>query len=157
MIIETPTIADLSGLIVESKPMFDEMGFEEYGNAWELESMVQWWSDVVNKDMFDVVVAKEDGRIIGVSVVCYTDKFFWHKGSLHANELAHHAAPDLPTFKRCKIMIKMLDAITEKIKARGAEYFKIGYDPKFKTWGDYLLKKGFIGSSHVLVAKVGAL
>lgn len=159
MLIDTPTLSDLAGLIVESKPMFDEMGFEEYGNAWERESMIEWWTDVITKPMFDIVVAREGGRIIGVSVTAYTNKFFWHKGPLHANELAHHAAPDLPTFKRCKIMILMLDAMITKMKARGAEYFKIGYDPKpqFAAWGRYLLKRGFIDSSHVLVAKVGTL
>lgn len=159
MIIETPTITDLAGLMVESKPMFDEMGFEAYGNAWEYESMVQWWTTVLLAENHDIVVARENNRIVGVSVVAYTNTFFWHKGPLHANELAHHAAPDLHTFKRCKIMILMLNAIYKKAMAKGAEFFKIGYDPKpeFKTWGDYLRKKGFIDSSHVLVRKVGGV
>lgn len=150
---------DLAGLIVESKPMFDEMGFEEYGNAWEYESMVEWWTSVMTTPNHEVLIAKEGNRIVGVSVCCYVNKFFWHKGPLHANELAHHAAPDLPLFKRCKIMIKMLEHMVKTIKAKGAVKYFIGYDPKpqFKAWGDYLRKKGFIDTSHVLMAKVGDL
>jgi len=152
-------MSDLAGLIIESKPMFAEMGFEAYGNAWEYESMVEWWTDVLTKPAFDIIVARENQRIVGVSVVAYTNKFFWHKGPLHANELAHHAAPDLSTVARCRIMITMLDAILEKVKAKGTEYFKIGYDPKpeFAGWGRYLQKRGFIDSSHVLVTKVDGL
>lgn len=159
MLIESPSIEDLGELVKVSKPMFDEMGFEEYGNAWELESMIEWWTDVITKPYFDMVVARENGSIIGVSVVGYVNKFFWHKGPLHANELAHHALPSLPVYKKCKIMIKMLEAMIYKLKEKGVEFFKIGYDPKpeFKAWGDYLKRRGFIDSSHVLVAKVGDL
>lgn len=159
MIIESPTLQDIPELVKESKPMFDEMGFEEYGNNWELESMIEWWTDVINKPVFEILVARENNRIIGVSVACYVNKFFWHKGKLHANELAHHAAPDLPTYKRCKIMIKLLNAMVDIFKTKNVEFFKIGYDPKpqFSAWGDYLMKQGFISSSHVLVAKVGNL
>jgi hypothetical protein len=157
--IETPTLADLPELLKESKPMFEEMGFEEYGNAWDFESMIEWWKTVLTTNHHSIVIARESGRIIGVSVVCYTDRFFWHKGPIHANELAHHAAPDLPTFKRCKIMIKMLAAMIEKMREKGAVRFFIGYDPKpqFAAWGDYLKRKGFIDTSHVLMAKVGGL
>ena len=156
MIIETPTTKDLAGLVIESEAMFREMGFEKYGNDWQYDSMVEWWTDVITKPVYDIVIAKEGPRIVGVSVICYTDRHFWHKGSLQSNELAHHASPDLPTYTRCKIMIKMLDAVIDKMKARGAEYFKIGYDPKpeFAAWGRYLMKRGFIDSSHVLVAKL---
>lgn len=145
--------------MAESKPMFDEMGFEEYGNAWEFDSMVEWWTAVLTTPHHDIVVAREGKRIVGVSVVAYTDKFFWHKGPLHANELAHHAAPDLPTVTRCRIMIMLLDAMIAKARAKGAARFFIGYDPKpmFAGWGRYLAKRGFIDSSHVLVAKVGDL
>lgn len=156
MTIETPTIADLDELVAVSYPMWAEMGFDAYGSQWQKESMIEWWTDVITKSMFDMVLARDKGRIVGVSVICYTNKFFWFKGPLHANELAHHADPSLPTVTRCRIMIKMLDSMIERIKARGAEYFKIGYDPKpeFASWGRYLKSRGFIDSSHVLVAKV---
>jgi len=143
----------------ESKPMFDQMGFEEYGNGWEYDKMVQWWTDVITNPVYDIVIALEGKRLVGVSVVMYQTRHFWHTGAMKACEMAHHAAPDLPTVSRCRIMIQMLAAITEKIKGQGAKYFYIGYDPKpeFAAWGRYLMKKGFIDTSHVLMAKVGDL
>jgi len=159
VIIDTPTLADLPALMVESKPMFDQMGFEEYGNGWEYDKMMQWWIDVISNPIYDIVVAREGNRLVGVSVVMYQTKHFWHTGPMKACEMAHHAAPDLPKITVCRIMIQMLAAITRKIKERGAKYFYIGYDPKpeFKAWGDYLMKKGFIDTSHVLMAKVGEI
>jgi hypothetical protein len=154
MTIDTPTIADLGQLIAESKPMHDEMGF--VGSEWQYDSMVVWWTDVLTKPHYDIVVAREAGRIVGVSVVYYTNTFLWFKGPVHANELAHHASPDLSTFIRCKIMIKMLEQIIVKMKARGAEFFKIAYVPKpqFSAWGDYLRSKGFTDSNHVLIRRL---
>jgi len=157
VIIDTPTMKDLAGLMIESKPMFDEMGFEETGNSWEYDAMVEWWTSVLTQPNHDIVVAREGSRIVGVSVVYYPAKGLWHRVNTQALEMAHHAAPDLPTFQRCKIMIKMLDAIVEKIRERGPLYFKISYVPKpeFKTWGDYLRKRGFMESGIQLAQRIG--
>ena len=159
MVVDTPTMADLAGLLVESKPMFEQMGFEEYGNGWEFDKMLDWWIEVITSPAYDCVIVKDGERIVGVSVVAYKANHHWHTGGLKACEMAHHAAPDLPKVTVCRIMITMLDAIVEKVKTRGAEYFYIGFDPKpqFASWGRYLEKKGYIDSSHVMVAKVGNL
>lgn len=157
MIIDTPTLADLPALMVESKPMFDEMGFERYGNGYEAEKMAVWWTDVITNPDYSIVIAREGRRLVGVSVVRYQRSHFWHTGGMKACEMAHHAAPDLPKVTRCRIMIMLLKAMVEKIKAAGAEWFYIGYDPEFKGWGDYLTKQGYLESSRLMVAKVGDL
>jgi hypothetical protein len=156
VIIETPTIKDLAGLIVESKAMFEEMGFEKHGNSWEQDVMQEWWEKVLTTDSHDIVVAKECIRIVGVSVVYYPPKGLWHRVNTQALELAHHAAPDLPTFTRCKIMIKMLQAIMDKVAKRGPLHFKMSYlaEPGFDAWGNYLMKKGFTESGRQLSAMV---
>ncbi len=156
MIIDTPTMADHAALVVESEAMFNEMGFDEFGNSWERDVMREWWETVLTTANHDIVVAREGKRIVGVSVAFYPAKGLWHKVNTQALELAHHAAPDLPTFKRCKIMIKMLDAMTAKVAARGPLFFKMSYSPKpgFEQWGDYLRKRGFIDSGRQVAAKV---
>jgi len=154
VIIETPTIQDLAGLIVESKGMFDQMGFEKGGTRWEYDSMVKWWTDVLTTPNHDILVARSGSRIIGVSVVCYVDEFRWYKGQLQAWELAHHASPDLPVVTRCRIMIQLLKKQIENIRKRGALYFRISYDPNFPEWGNYLKKHGYIPTSHSLALKL---
>ena len=159
MVIDTPTINDIAALVVESEAMFNQMGFAEYGNGWEYDKVVEWWTDVITNSVYDVVVARDGCRIIGVSVVAYRTAHFWHTRGMKACEMVHHAVPDLSTTTICRIMIEMLKAIIVKIKAKGAEFFYIGYDPKpeFAAWGRYLLKKGYIDTSHVMMAKVGDL
>src|SRR6185369_10171614 len=139
--------------MVESKPMFEQMGFEEYGNGWEYDKMAQWWTDVLTNPVYDIVVARERTRLVGVSVIMYQTRHFWHTGSIKACEMAHHAAPDLPAVTRGRIMIQMLDPIMYKATNKGAKFFYMGYDPKpeFASWGRYLIKKGFIDTSHVLM------
>lgn len=154
MIIETPTIKDLAGLIVESKGMFDQMGFEEGGTEWHYDSMVEWWTEVLTTPNHDILIAREGGRIIGVSVVIYVDTFRWHKGQLQAWELAHHASPDLPIVTRCRVMIKMLNAQIENTKKRGAKFTRFSYSPVFPEWGEYLRRRGFIDTSHCLALKL---
>lgn len=156
MVIDTPTMLDHAGLVVESEAMFREMGFEEYGSDWEADKMIEWWEEVITSDDYEVVVARDKMRIVGVSVAQYHSYHPWHNGPLRAIESAHHAVPDLPTYRRSKIMIQLLDAMLVKLAERGARYFFIGYDPKpqFKQWGDYLRRRGFIDSAHVLMTKL---
>jgi len=157
VIIETPTIKDLAGLVCESKAMFDEMGFEATGNSWEYESMVIWWETVLTSNDHDVVVARDGNRIVGVSVVFYPSRGLWHKKNTQACELAHHAAPDLPTVTKCRIMIKMLEEMEQKIAIRGPLFYKISYSPKpeFESWGKYLKKRGYGNPVCQLAKKVG--
>jgi len=159
MQIVTPTLEHLAGLIVESKGWYDEMGFDEFGNGWDLDRVIEWWRMVITQPIYEAVIAIEGLRIIGAFVCFYKDKHFWHTGPLHACEMVNHTASDLVMTRRGKAMIGMFGAMVAKLKKRKTDYLFIGYDPRpeFKAYGEYLKRKGFIDTSHVLMAKVGDL